>query len=230
MLRRNRTIGIIGAIIVVFTLSAFFLLSFERIALYLWALTFLLIAEIILCTGLIAIRSLDANHNRVFIRSGITSSLFLYFAATLIIVLFVRQFENKLHTFILFQLGIIAFFAIIILLLLIFSRRIANQDCKTIDDRKCIDACEKRVYDLLSDNKNIGYRNDLNKLYNSLKYSDKIGSSSVDDKIESQIALLESALGNTEKDKNHIMKLFSEISTFINQRTGEISRLKRGSF
>lgn len=224
------TIGIIGAILVGFTLIAFFLLNIERIGLYLWALTFLLVAEIVLCTGLIATKSLGANHSKVFVKSGIIGSLFLYFLATLISVLSVRLFENKPGTFIILEFGIIVLFAIIILSILAFSQRIADNDRKIVEDRGFMEACEKRVYDLLSDDKNKEYVDDLNALFESLKYSDKIGASSADDKIAVQITILENALNKGETSKDDVRKIFGEISTFMNQRKGEMKELKRGGF
>lgn len=230
MRRGSKTIGVIGTIIVIFTLSAFFLSDAEKTALYSWAFTFLLLAEIVLCAGLTAVKASGTNHHNIFVRSGISAALFLYTAAALIMVLFMRLFENRLHTYILFQLGIIALFAIVILLILTFSRRIADSNRQLADSRNFIETCEQRVYDLLSDDKNQEYRNHLSTLLESLKYSDKIGLSSVDDRILSQIEVLENALGNTEKNKDDVIKIFSEAATFINRRAGEIQRLKKGGF
>lgn len=130
MRNSKAVIGISGAIIIAFTLGAFFLLDIERIALYIWALAFLLLSEVILCLGLLGAMSLGANHSKVFARTGLTGVLSLYFISTLISVVFVGKFVEKLNSFILMELGIISLFAIVAMSVLAFSRNI-----KRINDK-----------------------------------------------------------------------------------------------
>lgn len=233
MMRKNSStviIGIVGAIFMIFTLSAFFLLNIERIALYWWALAFLLLAELVLCTGLVCLTSLGARYDKAFVRSGITGALSLYFIAAIISVLTAGLFKDRLNTFILIQLGLLALLAIIILLILVFARRIADNSRKIVNDQRFMDVCEKRAYNLLADTKNKEYENNLNTLYENLKYSDKVGTSSVDEKIAAQLSILENSLNSSKESKDDLLHIFDEISTFLNQRKIEIGELKRGGF
>ena len=115
-------IGVIGLIIILFTIAVFFLLEIERNVLNYWALAFLLLSEIALFGGLIWLRFAGVSHNKTFLRLGITSVLFLYFAATLILSIFAGGFGDRLNLFILLQLAIIVFASIITILVLAFSK------------------------------------------------------------------------------------------------------------
>ena len=120
--------AIIGLIVVAFTLAAFFLLEVERIAVNRWAFAFLLLSQIVLFGGLIGLRSTGENHANLFIRAGVSTALSLYFAATMVSVLFAGAFRDNLNMFILIQLAIIALFSIITISLFACSRRIARRN------------------------------------------------------------------------------------------------------
>lgn len=123
-----KSIGVMGLIVIAFSLSAFFLLDIERIALYGCALTFLLLSEFVLFGGLIGLRLTGVNHSRVFVKTGLVSVLFLYFFSTLISVLCASFFRESFSAFVLIELAIIAFFAIIALSVLSFSRKIRRNN------------------------------------------------------------------------------------------------------
>jgi len=126
--------GFVGAIVIGFTLVAFFLLDFERLAIHWWALFFLLLSELVFFGGLISIPSMRGERNKVFLRAGLGTALFLYFAATAITVIsFTWFFSINLNHFILIQLAIVAFFGVVSVLMLSFSRRIAAVDQKSRD-------------------------------------------------------------------------------------------------
>jgi len=121
-------LGIIGLIVIVFTITAFFLLDIERTTVTYWALAFLLLSEATLFGGLIALRSTGAGHNKLFLRVGVSTALTLYFVATFISVLFANLFAERINTFILIQLAIIALFAIITISIIAWSRSSAHQN------------------------------------------------------------------------------------------------------
>jgi FlaA1/EpsC-like NDP-sugar epimerase len=125
-------VGIIGGIIVAFTLAAFFLLDYDRVAVHWWALTFLLLSEVVLFSGLVGLKYADRTYNGFFYRSGIFTTLSLYLLATLIVALLVGFFRENVNIFILIHLAIITLFAIIILLLYSFSRKLERQGEKDI--------------------------------------------------------------------------------------------------
>lgn len=124
------TIGLIGAILVAFTLGAFFLLNIERISLYIWALAFLLLSEIVLCSGLLGVRVLGANHSKTFASAGLTAILVLYFISTAVSIAFVTKFTDMPNGFILLELGIISLFAILFIATLNFGAKISESNRK----------------------------------------------------------------------------------------------------
>ena len=122
------SIGMIGALVIALSLAAFFLLDVERVAVRVWALAFLLLSELILFSGLISLRLANEARGNVFLKTGITTALSLYFATTLMSVIFAGAFKGRLGTFILIELAIIVFFAIIMIAIFASSRSIARLD------------------------------------------------------------------------------------------------------
>ena len=122
-------IAVIGVIITTFSIIVFFLLDFERVAVHWWALTFLLISEILLFAGLIGLKYVKAVHSRHFLKLGISMSLTLYFVFTLISVFLSGLFKDDLNYFILIQLAFITIAAIVVIFLSTFSKRLERQ-CK----------------------------------------------------------------------------------------------------
>ena len=130
----NIKIGIVGAVVIAFTIALFALLDFYWLALHTWALTFLLAAEIVFFGGLIAISFFQQSHNKVFFRSGLTSALFLYLIATILVAnVFTWIFPLAINIFVLINLGIIALFAVILIAVLAASKRLAAVDAKSHD-------------------------------------------------------------------------------------------------
>ena len=127
--------AVIGIIVVVLSLAVFFLLEIERINVNVWALSFLLISELAFFGGLIGLRFTNVNHSKVFHNAGVTTTLSLYFLATLISVIFAGAFRDNLNTFILIELAIIALFAIITIAIFASSRTIerrSEEDMKKV--------------------------------------------------------------------------------------------------
>ena len=125
---------IVGLIVVGLTLAGFFLLNFDRTVVGVWALAFLLLSEVALFGGLIAVRLKSEGHAPVFMRAGVSVALVLYFLATLVIFFTSRLFSANVNAYIFLQLATVAFFAIIIVSLLAVSRRINQRNM--IDSEK----------------------------------------------------------------------------------------------
>ena len=126
------SISIIGLIVVAFSIATFFLLKIERIAFNYWAMAFLLLSEFVLFLGLIGLRFTGASHNTLFLRSGVSVTLSLYFAATLISVLFAGALEERLDLFILVELAIIVLFAIIMISIFAWSYSTARRNKENV--------------------------------------------------------------------------------------------------
>jgi len=121
-------IAVAGTLVMAFTIAAFFLLGIERIPVNKWALVFLVLSELALFGGLIGLRSVDEDHNKVFLKSGVTTSLLLYFIVTLASMLLTGQFQENPRTFIVIELAILVFFAIVTVAICAWSPAIAGRD------------------------------------------------------------------------------------------------------
>jgi len=113
-------IGAAGNTLIILTVLAFFLLRIERTFLNWLALSFLLFAEFVMFLGFIGLLKLKEKSESLFFKASMASTLFLYFIATCISMLFVRFL--RVNTFLFFQLGIIIAFLIIALLITAVSR------------------------------------------------------------------------------------------------------------
>ena len=127
-------VGIVGLIVVALTVAGFFLLNFERTAVNTWALVFLLTSEVALFGGLIAVRLKSEGHAPVFMKAGVSTSLFIYFFTTVVITFTARFFRANVNAYVFLHLATVAFFAIIIISLLAFSRVVNRRNA--IDSEK----------------------------------------------------------------------------------------------
>lgn len=225
----HNSIRLIGLIIIAVTLGIFFLLNFEKTAGSWWSLLFILVAEAALCVGLEIIYSMNSQINKMFIGSGISVTLALYLITTIISSLIVNKLKFNVNVIIITEIIILALTAVIILLFISFSQHVNTTDQKIVNDRKLMQVCEKRIYNLLTDTKNKDFESELNSLYECIKFTDKIGNSSVDEKIVTLITKLEQSNSIGIAD-NEIHNTFNEIFTLLNQRKMEVAESKRGGF
>lgn len=123
------SIGVIGILVITLSLATFFLMGIERGAVSLWAISFLLLSEVVLIGGIIGLRL----HGKLFLQAGIGTTLLLYFLATLISVLFAGALRERLNMFILIELGIIAVSAVIAVLILAFAHRMDRSSEEDIE-------------------------------------------------------------------------------------------------
>ena len=123
-----KSLALIGAVVIAFTLAVFFLLGLETSAINLWAFGFLLFAEIVLFGSLIGMQFAGSNHNSVFMAAGLTTALALYFFVTLILTFLSGLFKGSENAFVLIELAVITLFAITTIAIFAFSRGISDRN------------------------------------------------------------------------------------------------------
>ena len=223
-------IAIIGFLVIAFTLLIFFLVVVERTTINLLALTFLLISEVCLFSGLIAVRVLGTNYDKLSMTIGVTSTLLLYFFITLVMVFTTGLFGGNIAGFILMEMGIIIVTAIFLIIFFSAASKISSDNKGIIAAKNFMDGCEKRIYGLMQSNYNNLYTGSFKSIYEGIKYSDKISSSSVDLKMNDAITRLETSFEDEKQDKKEISGIFDEITELLNRRKAEVSESKRGGF
>jgi hypothetical protein len=221
--------GIIGLIVIAFTIIAFFLLNIERNAIQRTGLIFLLLSQIVLFIGLIVIRFLKKN-SVVFIGSALSVTLVIYFFVTLSTVVLTGKFIQNFNTFVLLQIFIVAQLSVVIVIIFTVGHKIAKTDNNTLKKMTFMNDYERRIFALLSNSQNTKYKQQLNTIYEDTKYADKVGSSSLDNELSIAIDKLERLLDNTDSKDEEILALFDKLNSFLKRRSLEISQSKRGGF
>lgn len=223
----------IGAIVIATTLAIFFLgepLSTKSRLEWL-SLAFVILSEIALFTGTTILSAQVSPTSKIIMHSGMLSTLFIYWLATLVGVFFKDLFKDNLSGYIILQVIIIAITAIIIILLQSIAARVGNMDASIEYSRGLMDDCQKRLFGLKSNDGYLQFQEPLNDLYEMLKYGDKIGSSTVDSEIAGEIANLEKALANKETLLTiNTDTIVGNLKLLIKQRDMELAQAKRGSF
>lgn len=218
--------AIIGIIVITVTILVFFILGFEKSTANYISFGFLIFSEIVCFLGGLICSNVNDITNKVFLRSGSLSVLSLYFIGALILLLISGIFKVNANILLILEILLTAVMMIILIVIVISTNRINNSEQKTIEDRKLMQICEKRVYDLLIDTKNKPFENDINSIYEMLKYADKIGVATVDEKIVGAILKLEEGLRTSTINIEH----FEEVKSLIAMRNMELSEAKRGGF
>lgn len=220
-------IVIIGFIVLAATLSIYMLLDFTKTYASITGITFVLFSEFALFFGIIALVSGQDSRNNIFLNAGIVSLLLLYCIATTAICLFSGRFDNKISFLWFFE--VIAFAVTVVVggVTFLVSARIDNSDQRIESDRKLMMLCEKHISDLLLHHRSKPYEPQLLLVLEKLKYCDKIGSSSVDERIVGEILKLEKELSHENSNSDNI---FEKITALISQRNTEIAENKRGGF
>lgn len=225
-LLKNTLIGICGLIIILVTISTFFLLDYNSSKTGNIGLAFMVFSEIVLISGMLIIISIKNLPNSLFLKIGLIGSLSIYFITTGILLILSEIFMEAVNTFIVLQIVALSATIILAIVFVLLGIRINEKDQSIYTSRKLIQICEKRIYDLMVNFKNSKYEGQIFILYEKVKYGDKLGISSVDEKIVGAIIKLENEL----KADNINDEIFNEISTLITQRNNEISEQKRGGF
>ncbi|MCL1791085.1 MAG: hypothetical protein FWG40_06990 [Peptococcaceae bacterium] len=249
---RNVLFGAIIFLAVAVTLIVFLLIPFEKnIANYI-GIGFFVFAEIVLFVGIANALAANPRPNNVFIRSGIVTTSVFYLIVTLILSLVSGLFEEMVAPYIAIESATFALLAIILIVVVLFSAKINASDAKIVSDRQLMQACEGRLYALVSQSQNKSFETQLSRVYENVKYCDKIGASSVDEQIVGVISKLEKEIatenrygnnrfaknadegadGAPNMDANHVAveTILDELSALISQRNAEMAEAKRGGF
>jgi len=218
--------GIIGIVVVSVTVLVFFILDFDKSISNYISLGFLIFSEIVCFLGGFITSKVNSITNKVFLRSGTTGILSIYLIVSFILIFVSGFFKENVSLLVVIEILLVAIVAIVLIAIVISTNKINASEQKTIEDRKLMQICEKRVYDLLVDTKNKPFENDINSVYEMLKYADKIGVTTVDEKIVGAILKLEENL----KTSTVNIEQFEEIKSLISMRNMELSETKRGGF
>lgn len=224
----------VGVIVIIITLVVFFV-GFEKVEksnLDYLALMFILLSEAALFTGLIFLLISEAPMSSIIIRSGIISTLSIYWLITIIIYVVYKNFyKDSLGGFIAVQLILMSLAAIISITLFMISSNVHASNTKIQSNRLLLQESENMVLNLKNQKDYALYKGSLDRLYETIKYSDKVASdSTMDERIKEHIVNLSKNLKENYEDKEAIGESIENIITLIKERNMEVHTAKRGGF
>lgn len=166
-----------GLIVIVMTLLIFFLGFSKQTKIFIdyISLIFVIFSEVILFGGMSLVLYSRVRVNKLIMRAGVISTLFLYLIFTILTSVFFKLiFSDNVSTFVIIQLMAIAIVAIIIISLVIFASQVERSNGRAMDSRVWMQESESIILSLKLDNKLTPYMNMIDQLYEELKYSDKV--------------------------------------------------------
>ena len=231
--KNNKLIAAVCVVLLIFIVTAFFILvDIDEFMVRFLAVFFLLFSSMVFTIGFYLLSLAGKNHNIVLLRAGVGSTLILYVIVTILLSFISNLFANNLTLYIMLNFGIALLAGVAILFLVLASRSTASDDMRTMGKKAFMDEVERRLFNLSADSKNAKFHQKINRLYDAVKYADKIGISSVDYVLDDTLTRLESALalGEEEASQVNITSIFDEINSLLTRRKEEISISKRGGF
>jgi hypothetical protein len=227
---KTTTAILTGLIVVGITVAIFFLgTDSSREALDWLSLSFVLLSEIVLFAILTYFAMQTSESNERIIRTGILTTISIYWAVSLVLALVRHLFDAHQKAFVVINIILIGTVSIISVILNIVAANVQSTDRKIRNQMLFWLEIEKRLFSIVSNEDNNEFRQGLSSLYEKVKFSDKVGSSSYDKAILEELDNLELALCNKGKDRHtKIEKVVSQLLFFVKQRNMELSQSKRG--
>jgi len=223
--------SVIGFIIVSVVVVAFlYVIDVYGFLLFAFALAFLILAGLSLVVGLFALWNVSSGHNPVFLRAGGASCLLIYFVVTAVLAFLVNVFYGNIGWYIAINLLLVAGNLAVIIALFFASKSIARADERTMDSMFFMQNFEERTAKLLADSENRAFHKDLEKVYETVKFSDKVGHSNLDIDLANAFSRLENALPGGESMQINIPAMCEKINSLLGQRRAEVGAGKRGGF
>lgn len=224
----------IGVIVIIITLVLFFV-GFEKVeknSLDYLALMFILVSEVALFAGLILLIINEAPMSSIIIRSGVISTLSIYWLLTIITYLVYKNaYKDIIGGFVAVQLILMALAAIISISLFMAASNVHASNIKIESRRILLQESENIIFNLKNQKTYVLYKNSLDRLYETIKYSDKVASdSTIDEGIKTKIVNLSNNLKENHEDKEAINECIEDIITLVKERNMAVHTAKRGDF
>lgn len=230
MNNRIKAFSIIGLLVEVLTIFIFFMLIKDRTSISWICLIFMLLAELILFGGHVSIEYIAQRSSQIIIRAGIGVTLVGYgIISFLISLMFIKSERESIKYFISLQATLLVFITVLIIVFIISGNKVKQDSNKVLNATNRINIFIERINLLKIDSNNKNYEKLLEKVYESLKYSDVSATVPSDSDLEVKITKLEVALLSNDDDKNDkVINLIEEILMLINKRKCEVKNIKLG--
>ncbi len=221
--KTKSTILICGALVMVLTAVAYFLLFDDlfEVGMRWISMCALLFSELV-CTAKLAVKR-DSLISNVHATTGVALILVVLFFS----VLYNAFWQDEIKHFILWNLIALVGVAIVDVVIASFDKKVKGMDEKLAASQSAILDCTTEAMNIVAENPSSELKKDLEELVEMLKYSDN--SCTTGDEVEIHTKLC--ALRATVKDDDEAAKTeIDAIRTLIGCRNNNIKNKKRGSF
>lgn len=233
----NKNLGIlanivIGIIVVLVTFVVFFIgLSGDKDTFDYLSLSFILISEFALFIS-ISIMMSSQKGSKGIIKVGIISILSIYWVVTVLVsILFKLIFESAIGPFITIHIVLMGIVGILCISIYMVSQNVGSSDSNTKNSARWLQDSENIVFSLKNNIELQEYKESLNELYETLKYSDKIPYDDNKDKeINLKVISLSEKIKDEDVSKDEIDNEINSIISLIKERNMLTKEAKRGGY
>lgn len=219
MMKNKYTSLLIGGIIVFVTLLIFFVTK-SKTAIDYVALVFIVFAEAA-CVGVYFTSKQTSGYSTL----TLTAIMVVYVIVSILFsVNFARMFSDNIAKFATINIVFIAIAAISIIVANRIVSKVEKNEKNCIEQAEIIQECENRALILSNDEKLAPYQDMLTKIYEEIKYNDKISGY----KSGEILAILNEIA--KKKDETNLPVLCQKAMQLINERNIVVKASKRGGF
>lgn len=164
-----------------------------------------------------------AKTKKEVLRSSVITAVVLYLFSTIVLALvFVNFLIVFLTLYIIINVVLMGITGIVVVNLNNFADHVNKSNNKTLSAEGTMIECESSIQSYLNDSKYSEYKEQLNKIYEDIKYSD------ISSECGMEGALLQKIEGISE-NKENLSEYLKEISFLIKERHIKMKSIKKGS-
>ena len=221
--KTKSTILICGALVMVLTAVAYFLLFDDLFDVGMrWVSMCSLLFSELVCTAKLAVKR-DSLISNVHATTGVALILVVLFFS----VLYNAFWQDEIKHFILWNLIALVGVAIVDVVIASFDKKVKGMDEKLAASQSAILDCTTEAMNIVAENPSTELKKDLEELVEMLKYSDNSCITGDEDEIHTKLCTLRITVkDDVEAAKTEI----DAIRTLIGCRNNNIKNKKRGSF
>lgn len=219
MMKNKYTSLIIGGIVIFVTLLIFCAIKSKETIDYV-ALTFIVLAEVA-CVGVFYMSSQSSKYRSL----AVTPIITIYAVVSILFSLFFKgALAENVSSFVIIHIVFMALAAIAILISNGIMPKIEQGEKKTLEKMAVIQECENRALILSKDERLAEYHDILTKIYNEIKYNDKVS-----DYKSSEILTVLNEISDKKEDAD-LPAICRKAIQLVNERNIVVKHSKRGGF
>ena len=214
----SKSILISGGILILVTILIYLIgcRNIIRTPMVLLSFFFVIVAEVV--TWIII-----AKVKKEVLRSGIITAAMLYLLSTIVLALvFVNFLMLSLTPYIIINVVLMGITGLVVVNLNNFADHVSKSDKKILASESIMVECESIIQSYLNDSDYSEYKEQLNKIYEDIKYSDISLECGMEGSLLQEIE-------NISENKENLSEYLQKISFLIKERNIKMKSIKKGS-